>query len=105
MPVFRKESMPNAMYSGMVMGLAWTNYGGSTLMIETVKTESKVGGIKLTGRLGDVMKESANIAYTYVNSIKGDLSISKSFLKKYYSFAYSRRSYPKRWAFCRNYNS
>lgn len=41
-----------------------------------------MGGIKLTGRLGDVMKESANIAYTYVNSIKGDLSISKSFLKK-----------------------
>lgn len=81
-PVFRKESMPNAMYSGMVMGLAWTNYGGSTLMIETVKTESKVGGIKLTGRLGDVMKESANIAYTYVNSIKGDLSISKSFFEK-----------------------
>ncbi|WKC80582.1 endopeptidase La [Borreliella tanukii] len=81
-PVFRKESMPNAMYSGMVMGLAWTNYGGSTLMIETVKTESKVGGIKLTGRLGDVMKESANIAYTYVNSIKGDLNISKSFFEK-----------------------
>ncbi|AEL18436.1 endopeptidase La [Borreliella bissettiae] len=81
-PVFRKESMPNAMYSGMVMGLAWTNYGGSTLMIETVKTESKVGGIKLTGRLGDVMKESANIAYTYVNSIKEDLSISKSFFEK-----------------------
>ncbi|WKD00605.1 endopeptidase La [Borreliella americana] len=81
-PVFRKESMPNAMYSGMVMGLAWTNYGGSTLMIETVKTESKVGGIKLTGRLGDVMKESANIAYTYVNSIKEELSISKSFFEK-----------------------
>ncbi len=81
-PVFRKESMSNAMYSGMVMGLAWTNYGGSTLIIETVKTESKVGGIKLTGRLGDVMKESANIAYTYVNSIKGDLSISKSFFEK-----------------------
>lgn len=81
-PVFRKESMPNAMYSGMVMGLAWTNYGGSTLMIETVKTESKVGGIKLTGSLGDVMKESANIAYTYVNSIKEDLSISKSFFEK-----------------------
>ncbi|AJA90083.1 Lon protease [Borreliella chilensis] len=82
-PVFRKESMPNIMYSGMVMGLAWTSYGGSTLMIETVKTESKVGGIKLTGRLGDVMKESANIAYTYVNSIKGDLSINKSFFEKY----------------------
>ncbi|SCW32860.1 ATP dependent PIM1 peptidase. Serine peptidase. MEROPS family S16 [Borreliella japonica] len=81
-PVFRKESMLNAMCSGMVMGLAWTNYGGSTLMIETVKTESKVGGIKLTGRLGDVMKESANIAYTYVNSIKGDLNISKSFFEK-----------------------
>ncbi|WNY63901.1 endopeptidase La [Borreliella americana] len=81
-PVFRKESMSNAMYSGMVMGLAWTNYGGSTLMIETVKTESKVGGIKLTGRLGDVMKESANIAYTYVNSIKEELSISKSFFEK-----------------------
>ncbi|AYE36140.1 endopeptidase La [Borrelia turcica IST7] len=83
-PVFRKEEFLNkAMSPGMVMGLAWTNYGGSTLIIETVKTEAKSSGIKLTGRLGDVMKESANIAFTYVNSIRNKIKIDKSFFEKY----------------------
>ncbi|WP_281861662.1 endopeptidase La [Candidatus Borrelia fainii] len=83
-PVFRKEEFLNKVMSpGMVMGLAWTNYGGSTLVIETVKTESKSPGIKLTGRLGDVMKESANIAFTYVNSISNELKLNKSFFEKY----------------------
>ena len=50
---------------GMVTGLAWTNFGGDTLIIETVAT---TGGeqIKLTGQMGEVMQESANIAYTWV---------------------------------------
>ena len=83
-PVFRKEEFLNkAMSPGMVMGLAWTNYGGSTLIIETVKTEAKSSVIKLTGRLGDVMKESANIAFTYVNSIRNKIKINKSFFEKY----------------------
>ncbi|UGQ17057.1 endopeptidase La [Borrelia sp. RT1S] len=83
-PIFRgEEFLKKAMSPGMVMGLAWTNYGGSTLIIETVKTEAKSAGIKLTGRLGDVMKESANIAFTYVNSIRNTLGINKSFFEKY----------------------
>ena len=83
-PLFRKEEFLNKVMSpGMVMGLAWTNYGGSTLVIETIKTKSKSPGIKLTGRLGDVMKESANIALTYVNSISDDLNLNSSFFEKY----------------------
>ncbi|AWG42643.1 endopeptidase La [Candidatus Borreliella tachyglossi] len=83
-PVFRKEEFLNkTMSPGMVMGLAWTNYGGSTLIIETVKTEAKASAIKLTGRLGDVMKESANIAFTYVNSMRANLQLNKTFFEKY----------------------
>lgn len=52
---------------GITTGLAWTAVGGDVLFVEMVKT---VGSekLKLTGQLGDVMKESAQIAYTYVKS-------------------------------------
>ncbi len=53
---------------GVVMGLAWTAMGGSTLYIETVMSQSlkeEMGGVNCTGQLGDVMKESVDIAYTF----------------------------------------
>ncbi|XP_042567564.1 LOW QUALITY PROTEIN: lon protease homolog, mitochondrial-like [Cyprinus carpio] len=62
---------------GVVMGLAWTAMGGSTLFIETSlrrprepqgKDGLKEGSLELTGQLGDVMKESAKIAYTFARS-------------------------------------
>ena len=49
-------------------GLAWTSVGGDTLEIEVNITQGK-GGIKLTGNMGDVMKESAQLAVTYVKGI------------------------------------
>ncbi len=52
---------------GVVTGLAWTQYGGDVLTIEVTLTKGK-GNLKLTGNLGDVMKESAEIAYSYVKS-------------------------------------
>jgi len=61
---------------GVVTGLAWTAMGGVTLSIEATRVHTKNRGFKLTGQLGDVMKESAEIAYSYVSShlkqFKGD---------------------------------
>jgi ATP-dependent Lon protease len=65
-PVFRDER--NLGGPGVVTGLAWTSMGGATLSIEAVKTHSFNRGFKLTGQLGDVMRESAEIAYGYILS-------------------------------------
>ncbi len=65
---FSQEMAQKAMSPGMVTGLAWTGYGGDILFIETLPLAGK-GGFKLTGQLGDVMSESANIAYSYVKKI------------------------------------
>jgi len=52
---------------GIATGLAWTSAGGSVLFIESALMSGK-GNLKLTGQLGDVMKESANIALSYLHS-------------------------------------
>lgn len=52
---------------GVATGLAWTQAGGEILFIETVQTPGK-GNIQITGQIGDVMKESAELAYTLVKS-------------------------------------
>lgn len=52
---------------GVATGLAWTQAGGEILFIETVQTPGK-GNIQVTGQIGDVMKESAELAYTLVKS-------------------------------------
>ncbi|MBK1873854.1 endopeptidase La [Marinobacter sp. 1-3A] len=73
-PAFRKEKALKGI--GVVTGLAWTSMGGATLSIEASRIHSSQRGFKLTGQLGDVMKESAEIAYSYVASnlkrFKGD---------------------------------
>jgi ATP-dependent Lon protease len=59
--------------SGLAIGLAWTPFGGATLIVESIGvTNKKGGGLKLTGQLGDVMSESANIAYSYVQHLLKD---------------------------------
>jgi ATP-dependent Lon protease len=63
-PLFRDERRLSG--PGVVTGLAWTTMGGATLSIEAVRTHSFNRGFKLTGQLGDVMKESAEIAYGYL---------------------------------------
>jgi ATP-dependent Lon protease len=63
-PVFAKEKRLAGV--GIVTGLAWTAMGGATLSIEASRIHSFSRGFKLTGQLGDVMKESAEIAYSYV---------------------------------------
>ncbi len=63
-PLFRKDKKMSGI--GVVTGLAWTAMGGATLSIEAVKVHSKSKGFKLTGKLGEVMQESASIAYSYI---------------------------------------
>jgi ATP-dependent Lon protease len=66
-PVFVGDEIHIADKPGMAIGLAWTSMGGDTLIIEAQNTPGK-GEIKLTGQLGDVMQESANIAYTWLKA-------------------------------------
>lgn len=68
--------------TGVVNGLAWTPYGGETLSIEVAVMPGK-GEIDLTGQLGDVMKESARAAYSYIRSRSGDLGIPADFHEKH----------------------
>jgi ATP-dependent Lon protease len=51
---------------GIVTGPAWTAMGGTTLSIEGTRAHNRSRGFKLTGQSGDVMKESAEIAYSHV---------------------------------------
>jgi len=78
-PYFTKEEWQRITKPGMVRGLAWTALGGTTLVIEAVAVEGK-GGLKLTGQLGEVMTESANIAYSFISANKETFGISKEAL-------------------------
>lgn len=66
---------------GIVRGLAWTSVGGDTLQIEVNVMPGK-GEIKLTGQLGDVMKESAQTGLSYIRSVSQKYGIAKEFFKE-----------------------
>jgi len=78
-PVFRDERKLSG--PGVVTGLAWTAMGGATLSIEAARTHGFTRGFKLTGQLGDVMKESAEIAYGFVLGHAEALGIDPDFFK------------------------
>jgi ATP-dependent Lon protease len=63
-PVFHREKPQRGI--GVATGLAWTAMGGATLPVESSRVHTLNRGFKLTGRLGDVMRESAEIAYSYI---------------------------------------
>ncbi|MEL6824511.1 MAG: S16 family serine protease, partial [Calditrichota bacterium] len=76
----RKANLKQAV--GTATGLAWTAYGGDVLKIEVSMLPGK-GRLKLTGKLGDVMKESAQTALSYVRSIASDLKIADKTFEKH----------------------
>ena len=67
---------------GVAVGLAWTGFGGDILFVEATKMPGK-GNFKMTGRLGDVMKESAEAAFSYVRANIDKFDIEEDFYKKY----------------------
>ena len=80
-PVFREDRRKRITRAGMALGLAWTPYGGDTLLIEAVRTPGKEG-FKLTGKMGEVMQESANIAYTFVRSVAEQYGVEPDFFDR-----------------------
>lgn len=78
--IFTYESIDKEDKVGVVTGLAWTAYGGDTLPIE-VSTMKGNGKLQLTGKLGDVMQESAKTAYSYVRGNAAEFGIREDFYK------------------------
>lgn len=77
-PYFRQEKSMAGV--GIVTGLAWTAMGGATLPVEACLIHQQKPGFKLTGKLGEVMKESAEISYSYAISHAKKLAIAEDFL-------------------------
>jgi len=77
-----KDKYENNDVAGVVTGLAWTQFGGDILFIESALSEGK-GNLSITGNLGKVMKESATIALEYIKSNADLLSIDINLLNKY----------------------
>lgn len=74
---YRKDRCPDRDIPGVVTGLAWTQAGGEILLVEVSLSRAKQGGkLTLTGNLGDVMKESATIALSWVRAHADSLGIS-----------------------------
>ncbi len=79
-PVYSDEPLMKEGRPGVVMGLAWTPLGGTTLYVEAVPVPGD-GDIKLTGQLGNVMQESSHIAYSLITSDYGQFGIEQDFFK------------------------
>lgn len=80
-PIFSNELYKDANLPGVAVGLAWTAVGGDILFVETSISEGK-GEMKLTGNLGNVMKESASTAYTYLHANAKKLKIDSQLFSK-----------------------
>jgi ATP-dependent Lon protease len=80
-PRYRKSRREEVNEIGMATGLAWTEVGGEILPIEVTLMPGK-GALRLTGKLGDVMQESAHAAMSYVRSRADQLGITPGFNRK-----------------------
>ncbi len=80
-PKFRSQKSDRRPIVGVATGLAWTEAGGEILKIETLLMEGK-GDVTLTGQLGDVMKESAKAALSYIRAHQKEFGLPSGFHKK-----------------------
>ena len=76
-PKYTKEIYQRNELPGVVTGLAWTSVGGVILFIETSISKGKEGKLTLSGNLGDVMKESAGLALSYIRAHADELGLSE----------------------------
>ncbi len=83
-PRFTDDSLYDKNIPGVVMGLAWTSLGGTTLFVEATAIKAKNKGFKQTGQLKDVMRESSEIAYTYIQSRAADYGIAADYFPKHF---------------------
>ncbi len=79
-PKYRRDKANEKAEVGIVRGLAWTEVGGDTLEIE-VNAMSGKGNLQLTGKLGEVMKESAQLAFSYVRSVAGEAGVPEDYFE------------------------
>jgi ATP-dependent Lon protease len=79
-PRFHNELRERIAFAGVATGLAWTPFGGDILFIESSKSSGK-GRLQITGKLGDVMQESARAALSYIKSHADDLGVDVSELE------------------------
>lgn len=80
-PIFQKEKSFKNDCPGVATGLAWTAVGGEILFVEAITSPGK-GGLTMTGNLGDVMKESATIAYEYLKAHATEYGINDEEFEK-----------------------
>ena len=78
-PIFTSDRFYVQTPLGVSMGLAWTPMGGATLYIEAIPTPSEKTSMRLTGQAGDVMKESAQIAWSFVGQSVGNYAPQAEF--------------------------
>jgi ATP-dependent Lon protease len=78
---FRQQGIGAESEVGLATGLAWTEVGGEVLQIEATLVKGR-GGVTLTGKLGDVMQESAQAALTCINARAERLGMSLDFIRK-----------------------
>jgi len=83
-PTFMAEELYEKPIPGVALGLAWTQFGGATLYVEASAVKAKTGGFKQTGQLGDIMRESAEIAYSYIRSRPENEAADKNFFNQHF---------------------
>jgi ATP-dependent Lon protease len=81
-PRFTPESRERTAVPGVASGLAVTGMGGDVLYVEASSLPGEKAGLTLTGQLGDVMKESAQIALSWVRAHAGELGIEESLVDR-----------------------
>ncbi|MEN9343953.1 MAG: lon protease [Chlamydiota bacterium] len=81
-PIFTTDRFYEKTPPGVCMGLAWTSMGGATLYVEATAVSFEKTEMKLTGQAGDVMKESAQIAWTYLHSHCDQYTKGRPFFEK-----------------------
>jgi ATP-dependent Lon protease len=81
-PIFTDEVISRGLLPGVAVGLAWTQFGGEILFIETTKMPG-VGQLKLTGQLGEVMSESVQIAFSFIRANMDMLNVNEEMFPKF----------------------